>query len=114
MTTEERVAEKALLRAMLAGIDLAHDLEGHVHLKLTICPYCETQLADFEAAKVHDATCEKHPAVIRLMRREQDIHQALVYLRQCADDGDDPENLDAYVGRAVEVLEKPEEAPDAE
>lgn len=36
------------------------------------CPYCHNISYSIEEAAAHDATCEKHPAVIRLAKVEAD------------------------------------------
>jgi hypothetical protein len=107
MTDGARAVAKALVEAMMAGIDLTHDLEGHVHLKFTICPYCETQLEDFGAAKAHDAACEKHPAVIRLAARELDIERAAARCRMAKLT---PRRWRTHIDAAIEILMKPEAA----
>ena len=37
-----------------------------------LCPYCGYESSSFEDAKAHDATCSKHPAVIRAARLEKE------------------------------------------
>jgi hypothetical protein len=96
----------------MTGVDIAHDLEGHVQIKTTVCPYCNSQFGTFTEAAAHDATCEKHPAVIRLAARERDIKRAVEAIGRAAACWSDA-NAVAFLRAAREALQPLPEAPDA-
>jgi len=64
MTPEEIIAAERLIRAMVAGVKIADAMEGHIQIKTIVCPYCQTQSADYAAATKHDGECEAHPMAV--------------------------------------------------
>lgn len=64
-----------ILNGMMAGIT---GEKGSVRLELGgyHCPYCNEVSKTIEAATAHDATCPKHPAVIRAERAEAELARA--------------------------------------
>lgn len=48
----------------------------------TECPYCGYESSSFEDAKAHDATCPKHPAVIRAVRLEKEANWLAIELEK--------------------------------
>jgi len=73
---------------------------------ITYCVWCKLSGMTDAQAREHLATCEKHPAVIRLAERERGIRRAVDLLRQ------KPVFWFGAVPLALEILAKPE-APDA-
>ena len=65
MKDEEIVAAEKLIRAMVADVKIADALEGHVTIKTIVCPYCQTQSADYAAATKHDGECIAHPMAVK-------------------------------------------------
>lgn len=52
----------------LAMRELREEHQKSLERRVTVCAYCEEEVADLEALKVHAMTCEKHP--MRAMERE--------------------------------------------
>jgi hypothetical protein len=65
MTPEEIIATERLIRAMVAGIKIADAMEGHIQIKTIVCPYCQTQSADYAAATKYDGECTSHPMAVK-------------------------------------------------
>lgn len=87
---------EAAMSMLTEAITAVSDGKLNAEVKLGIeCPYCGYESSSFEDAKAHDATCPKHPAVIRAARLEKEADWLAHRMLNCPDevDPDGPWNV---------------------